>query len=292
MLSILFIYFGQSASNLKQNYFDILTFKWFLHLNSNTLQENYSNAFILMLNYFYLSVILISVSLVLGFILGYIIGLLSAIYLNSWFDFLVNIITFFVSGVPIFILAPILIDFNESIDAPTLFIPADLINNWVSFTSMVAPMVLIIILSTSITINITKSQVLVILKKYYITNMKCNGFSLKQIIFKGIFKNSLILIFPFLPSLLMLLVAYTLIIERIFQIPGMSVILLNALKINESNLLILFILSICFLFLFFNSLSVFISELLDSSKSLKYKNASNFSNFLKIKKDLNAKKTI
>lgn len=238
-----------SEQNIIVRYFlylgDILFFKFGLIYDEN-LQTSFSNPSLLFFNYFKWSFLVIIVTFFLGIILGYIIGVLVAYKYHSSFATGFNTFIFIFSAVPIFIIAPIILSLSENVNIPTLFISPDIISFGITIYSLMIPIAILLLGTIATVSSLTKNAVVFIIRSDYINYIKCCGLSNLQIFFKYILKNSLVSLIGYIPALYVSLITFSLIIERIFQIPGQSIILSNTFELGEINIIMFLILFMTF----------------------------------------------
>lgn len=238
-----------SLLNQLINYWcDILTFK-FGSIKNEILNNEYKNVPNLFFYYFSWTSIIVFVSFILGLFLGYFIGVYMAYNNSKFHEIVTQIILFIISSIPIFIIIPFIINFIESIDAPTIFIEPSLINSTITLNSLITPIIVLTVLTTSVIALPTKTVVLDLIYKDFITNARTCGLSKTKIFLSYIFKNSFINLVDFIVPSLTVNIAFSLIIERLFQIPGQSLILLNGFKMSEIDLIMFLI--------FFTTLIIF-----------------------------------
>ncbi|WP_218674821.1 ABC transporter permease subunit [Mycoplasmopsis anatis] len=160
---------------------------------------------------------------------------------NKGHEIATQIILFIISSVPIFIIIPFIINFIESIDAPIIFIEPTLINIDITINSLITPILVLTVLTTSVIALPTKTVVLELIYKEFILNAKTCGLSSRKIFISYIFKNSFLNLVDFIVPTLTINMAFSLIIERLFQIPGQSLILLNGFRLGENDLIMFLI---------------------------------------------------
>ncbi|EFF41857.1 ABC transporter permease subunit [Mycoplasmopsis alligatoris] len=227
-------------------------------------------------NYFKWSFLIIIFSFVLGIIIGYFLGLILSYKYKKNIVLLLNVLTFSFSAIPIFVLAPIFINLAEINNIPTVFIPEHLLSLKETFYSLFIP-ILILLLGTIATFSsLTFSTIAQLHKSEFIIYLRGLGMNGFQIFYKGILRNSWSKLISFLVPIFVSLITFSLIIERIFQIPGQSTILNIVFDKGETNIIMFLIL--------FNSIIILTFQLI-SEIFQKYLLASDFSkkqhNYLK-----------
>lgn len=210
-------------------------------IKSEILNSEFKNISNLFFNYFKWTSIIVFISFIIGIILGYIIGVYMAYNNNKGHEITTQIILFIISSIPIFIIIPFIINFIESIDAPIIFIEPTLININITINSLITPILVLTVLTTSVIALPTKTVVLELIYKEFILHAKTCGLSSWKIFISYIFKNSFLNLVDFIVPTLTINIAFSLIIERLFQIPGQSLILLNGFRLGENDLIMFLI---------------------------------------------------
>ncbi|TNK81946.1 hypothetical protein C4M97_02530 [Mycoplasmopsis pullorum] len=226
--------------------FDILIFK-FGNLRNHFLQLNYSGVTQLFFSYFKWSLVLIVPSVLFGTILGFILGYFSAKRQSFWFNLFLNFFIFSFATLPIFIIIPIIMEISEALDIPIQFIEPSDLGFGFTLLSLMLPILLMSIQISGIFALYVKTRAIVILNSTYVLYCKTIGLSDFAIFRKAIFKNLCLSLLGTLTSLIALSLSYSLIIERLFQIKGQSVILLNAFEWKEIDLVTFLILFLGFI---------------------------------------------
>ncbi|UUM19276.1 ABC transporter permease subunit [Mycoplasma sp. 1018B] len=249
------------ANNLK----DVL-------LNLTKINQNTINFYY----YFSHSLIIIASSLLISLILGIPIGSLIALKSNRSFSILFSLILYLIIAFPIFILAPLLIKIAEINDIPVLFL------NWNQFDiqyviySLFLPIVLLILpLFVFITI-ISKNTIIKFQKQPFVLQMYALGMNDIQVYFKVFFKRICAQIFLQFNNILLFVITLSIIIERIFLIPGQSIFLIFAFDNKNISLIMQFIIINLLLMQFNYLITNFLHQYLNNNLII-----NKHSNFLK-----------
>lgn len=261
-LTFLFFFLGifinsNFSSPLVIQYFkyllSIFTFK-FGKIYNSTISNSFINPATFYFFYIKLSLIFTLITFLLSIIIGFGIGIFSAYKINTKSEILTNIIIFFFSSIPTFILAPIGIILAEKLDFPINYIDPNLLGFSFTINSFIIPVIILSLGTITIFSILTKKVLLNILNQDYVIIMKANGMSSFKIFWKVIFKNLIINQLNYLIPIYVAMVSYSMIIERIFQIPGQSLLLNSVIKMNELEILSTFI--------FFTSLFIYLAQAL------------------------------
>ncbi|VEU76098.1 ABC transporter permease [Mycoplasmopsis columboralis] len=232
------------SGNILINYFkylaSIFTFKFGFFANENN-NQSFNSVPSLYTFYFSKSLLLILPSFLLALIFGAVVGSIIAYIKNKILNNLVTITLYFLSSLPIFILAPIFIVFAEQVNWPSVVIDFKQYNTLSSFVSLILPNLLIFIICASFFTLKVKESTQEILAHKLRDFAYAKGLSKRRIFFKHIWKNAYIKYAPSIAILYAFVLSYSIIVERVFQVQGQSLILINAFKEGELYLILYFI---------------------------------------------------
>ncbi|UUD36494.1 ABC transporter permease [Mycoplasmopsis citelli] len=232
------------VGNILTNYFkylgSIFSFKFGFIVNSNN-QISFGKVGEFYDFYFQKSLLLIIPSFIISLLFGLIFGSLSAYIKNKFFDqFIVGTLYLF-SSLPIFILAPILIIYSEQINWPSLIIEPGEYQIASVIQSLFFPNLLIFVVCMSFFTLKVKESTSEVLKQTYIKFARAKGISETRIFFKHVLKNAFVNFSSSITVLYAFVLSYSLIVERVFQLQGQSIILINAFSQGEIYLILYFI---------------------------------------------------
>jgi len=178
------------------------------------------------------------VSLHLGFIalgfailVGFLSGILSAVFFNSWIDRTGMFFATVGISFPSFVLAAFLIFIFSNL--LHLFPPA----LWEGWRYTVLPGIALGAGPAAYLARLTRSSVLEVLKKEYVTTARAKGLGEFTILFKHILKNSLSPVVTILGPLAAALVTGSFVIEFIFSVPGMGKFFVTAVTNRDYPLI-------------------------------------------------------
>ncbi|WP_029608745.1 ABC transporter permease subunit [Mycoplasma simbae] len=173
-------------------------------------------------SYFAFTFSLSLVSFVFAILFGFVIAYYLAIKPKSIFAKLSNTTFFVLSSIPIFLLGALAIILNKNVSLPITYIDSYYGSFWLSFVSLITPVLLLIILVLPLCVALFYPTLRSIVQSEYYLWAKANGFSKQKIFwtvlirnFIGEFATKIVFIYLFLMS-------YTMILERFFYIPGQS----------------------------------------------------------------------
>ncbi len=171
-------------------------------------------------------------ALVLGVLLGLIIGIVSAVKRGTWVDQVLTLIVNFFLGAPRFLVAIfgviiLALQFKliplQGYTAP-----------WVDFKAYCHqafwPIVVNGIYTVAILARQTRSNILEVINQDYVRTARANGLSERKIIFKYTLKNALIPVITIIGLQMRNIVAGAVIIENVFNIPGIGQMLLSGIQ--------------------------------------------------------------
>lgn len=192
--------------------------------------------FSLYFNQFKWTILFTFLIFVLGFIIGNTLGITSAFKLNKSPDLIINIAIGFLVSFPL-----ILISIFSLLLSNVFKYPSQFINEFpLSLQSLLVPC--LITSFGTISIYMSRSKKItkeVILSEYYLF-AKTLGMSKKQLFKKVLLKQLIINQLQSLIPFYLILFSTTLVVERIFSIPGQSIFLTYAFKYAEVDLILFF----------------------------------------------------
>lgn len=157
-----------------------------------------------------------AVTLIIALIFGINLGILAALYHNSILDYTAMVIATVGISIPNFILAPLLMKFL-AVDL-RLFPVA----NWGSWEHVVLPSLALASGPLAIIARFVRSSMLEVLNQDYMRTAEAKGLSTYRIIFGHGLRNAILPVVSFIGPLFVSLITGTLVIEKIFSIPGIG----------------------------------------------------------------------
>ncbi len=170
----------------------------------------------------------------IGAIIGLILGLIAAIYHDTWADTLCTVISVIGVSVPSYVFALLLsyqFGFRMSI-FPMLFDAKRMM------TSSVLPSLSLSMFTTATIARFTSSEMMEVLDSEYMLLAESKGISGSALLFRHALRNALIPIITVLAPLVVDLMTGSLVVEKIFAIPGVGSLLVNAIQSNDYNVVI------------------------------------------------------
>lgn len=220
--------------------------------------------------YFKYSLLFESITFILSIIFGYLLGILLAYKNGKISDAIISLLIFVFASIPVFVLAPLMIILAEYTDLPVNFVPIDSQNAGYMLLSLVLPISIILIVTVSFFAIVVKNAMLNILSKDYIKVLKTMGLSNKKVFFIGVFKNLIIETINRMLAVLVFIISLGIVMERIFQIPGQSLILTSAFTNGEINVLMCLVFYKAFVIFLFSAITEIIYDVLSVENNFNY----------------------
>lgn len=189
---------------------------------------------------------LMGISLVISIILGVILGTISALRQYSAMDYGLTLFGFTGISIPDFFLGMILIfvfalklkwfPTSGMVTAGTEFSWAD--NLW----HVVLPATALALVRTSVFMRYTRASVLEVINDDYIRTARAKGLKEVVVIARHVLRNALIPVITVIGVSLAVLFAGSIIIETIFQWPGIGLMFISAISLRDSPVIMGYVL--------------------------------------------------
>ncbi len=173
-------------------------------------------------------------AVLIGAVIGLLLGLLAAFKRDTVWDTLATIISVIGVSVPSYVFALALsYQFGFKLDwFPMLFTAKDVIG------SSVLPSVSLSMFTMASIARFTRAEMIEVLGSDYMLLAESKGLSGNKLIFSHALRNALIPIITVLAPLVVDLMTGSLVVEKIFSIPGVGSLLVNAIQSNDYNVVI------------------------------------------------------
>jgi ABC-type dipeptide/oligopeptide/nickel transport systems, permease components len=186
----------------------------------------------------------------LALIAGITTGTLAALRQNSWIDYASMSLAMLGISIPNFVLGPLLV----LIFGLTLFwLPPALWNGFPS-KSLVLPAVTLSAIYIAYIARLTRSGMLEVMRSDYIRTARAKGLSERQVIFRHALRGGLLPVVSFSGPALAFLITGTVVVEKIFSLPGLGNYFINACFNRDEPLIIGIVAFIAIAVLVFNLL--------------------------------------
>lgn len=173
-------------------------------------------------------------SFLFGTIFGLILGLIAALHHNTGWDTLTTIISILGVSLPSYVFAlglSYIFGFRMKL-LPLLYSTKNPLG------SAVLPTISLAMFTIATVARFTRSEMLDVLDSDYIQLAESKGITGPRLIFIHAFRNALIPIITVLAPLLVGLMTGSLVVEKIFSIPGIGSLLVTAITANDYNVII------------------------------------------------------
>mgnify|MGYP004544850811 FL=1 len=170
----------------------------------------------------------------LGAVVGLVLGLIAALRHDTWVDTLCTVISVIGVSVPSYVFALLLsyqLGFNMKL-FPMLFDAKR------AMSSSVLPSISLSMFTMASIARFTRSEMMEVLESDYMLLAESKGISGFALIFRHALRNALIPIITVLAPLIVDLMTGSLVVEKIFAIPGVGSLLVNAIQSNDYNVVI------------------------------------------------------
>jgi oligopeptide transport system permease protein len=202
-------------------------------------------------------------AMLFAIIVGVPLGIVGAMRQNKWQDTAAMATAMLGVSVPRFVLAPILI----LIFSLHLYILP--VARWETWRNMVLPVICAGLPVAAYIARLTRGGMLEVIRSDYIRTARAKGLSERRVIWKHALKGAMLPVVSYLgPGFSHLLVG-SLVVEKIFNIPGMGRYFVEAMANRDYNLISGVILVYGFLLMFFNMLVDVAYAFLDPRVELK-----------------------
>jgi oligopeptide transport system permease protein len=186
----------------------------------------------------------------LALIIGITTGTVAALRQNSWIDYASMSLAMLGISIPNFVLGPLLV----LVFGLTLFwLPPALWNGFPS-KSLVLPAVTLSAIYIAYIARLTRSGMLEVMRSDYIRTARAKGLSERQVVFRHALRGGLLPVVSFSGPALAFLITGTVVVEKIFSLPGLGNYFINACFNRDEPLIIGIVAFIAIAVLVFNLL--------------------------------------
>ena len=170
----------------------------------------------------------------LGTIIGLILGIIAALKHNTIFDTLTTIISVLGVSLPSYVFA---LGLSYQFGYRLRWFPLIYDNNQ-AFYSSVLPTIALSMFTIATVARFTRTEMLEVLGSDYMLLAESKGVSGARLIFRHAIRNAMIPIITVLAPLIVGLMTGSLVIEKIFAIPGIGSLMVQAIQTNDFNVII------------------------------------------------------
>lgn len=173
-------------------------------------------------------------AVVLGAVLGILLGIAAALRHGTWVDSICTVISVIGVSLPSYVFALAMAYFfgYRNNIFPLLYDSAE------AFSSSVMPTVALAMFSVATVARFTRTELLEVLDSDYMLLAESKGITGATLIIRHALRNALIPIITVLAPLVVDLMIGSLVIEKIFSIPGIGSLMVTAIQSNDYNVTI------------------------------------------------------
>lgn len=170
-------------------------------------------------------------ALVFGTIAGLILGIISALRHNSFLDYGSVFIAVLGMSIPSFVFAALM---QYYIGVKLGWLPAAL---WQGYEYTIMPTIALSVMVVATVARFIRTEMLEVLGQDYILTAKAKGISEKAVMFKHVVRNAIIPVVTMLGPLAVAIMTGTLVIEKIFAVPGLGEQFTKSVLVNDYSVI-------------------------------------------------------
>ncbi len=181
------------------------------------------------------SMLLGLVSLFLAVVLGVSVGMISSVKQNTWVDYTTMSLAILGITVPLFVIGPILQYF---LALKLHWLPT---SGWIEgkygLVTLIMPIITLTLPYFAYIARLSRASMLEVLRSDYVRTARAKGLKESVILFKHVLKGALLPVVSFLGPALAGIVTGSVIVEKIFRIPGIGHLFIQAAFNRDYSLL-------------------------------------------------------
>lgn len=173
-------------------------------------------------------------AVILGTIIGMILGIIASLNHNTWLDNVASMVSVCGVSIPSYVFALILayvLGYKFKM-FPILYQPKN------HDVSSVMPTIALSMFTIATVSRFLRSEMLDVLGSDYILLAKAKGINQTKLVIRHGIRNALIPVITVLGPLVVSLMTGSLVVEKIFAIPGLGSLLVKAIQVNDYNVVI------------------------------------------------------
>ena len=175
-----------------------------------------------------------ALGMLLGTAIGLGLGIAAALKHNSWIDTLCSIVSILGVSVPAYVFALLLAYF---VGFKLGWIPI-LYNSKKVAASFIGPMIALAMSPMANVSRFTRAEMIDVLGSDYILLVQAKGVRQKDLIMKHALRNTLIPIITIMGPILVNLLTGSMVVEKVFGVPGIGTMMVTAIQSNDYNVTI------------------------------------------------------
>ena len=182
------------------------------------------------------------------------VGIFSALKQDTWTDYVLRVFSIVGVSMPLFwtgilILFALVVFFDWFPPVPFRSFQDD---PWNNLQTMIWPAVALGYFAVAVLSRMVRSTMLEVLREDYIRTARSKGLVERVVVLRHAFKNSMLPVITLMGLQLAAIISGTVVLERIFSIPGMGNLILRAVTENDYYALQATVLAYAFVFLVLN----------------------------------------
>ena len=181
-----------------------------------------------------ISIMIGGMAVLLGAVVGLLLGLLAALKHDTWVDTICTILSVIGVSVPSYVFA---LGLSYYFGFKLKWFPM-LFSQRQMFQSSVLPSISLSMFTMASIARFTRSEMLEVMDSEYMLLAESKGLSGSALVFRHALRNALIPIITVLAPLIVDLMTGPLVVEKIFSIPGVGSLRVNAIQSNDYNVVI------------------------------------------------------
>ncbi len=182
----------------------------------------------------------------LALFLGIIVGLIAALKQNSFFDYFSMALAMVGLSVPNFVLGPILV---LIFSLWLYWLPPA---QWGGISHLILPVITLSAIYTAYIARLTRAGMLEVLRSDYIRTARAKGLDEKTVLIKHGLRGGIIPVVSFTGPALASLLAGTVVVEKVFAIPGLGNMFIQAVLNRDEPLILGIVAFLSILIMMFN----------------------------------------
>jgi oligopeptide transport system permease protein len=163
----------------------------------------------------------------IGTIIGILLGVLAAMFQNTWIDYGSTFLAVLGKSIPSFVFAALL---QYIIGVKLEWLP---VASWDGFSSSIMPTIALAIFPVATAARFMRTELIEVFGSDYITLAKAKGNSRMEVSFKHAIRNGLIPLVTVLGPMAVGLMTGSMVVEQIFAIPGIGEQFVKSIQTND-----------------------------------------------------------
>lgn len=163
----------------------------------------------------------------IGTIIGILLGVLAAMFQNTWIDYGSTFLAVLGKSIPSFVFAALL---QYVIGVKLGWLP---VASWNGFASSIMPTIALAIFPIATAARFMRTELIEVFSSDYITLAKAKGNSRMEVSFKHAIRNGLIPLVTVLGPMAVGLMTGSMVVEKIFAIPGIGEQFVKSIMTND-----------------------------------------------------------